>query len=66
MERVPGAIADDFTGTADLANPAEGAVFATEEPEETAWVFPLLQGMNTRALTPEQLADNQKPCPVNT
>lgn len=37
----------------------EDAVFATEELEETAKLFLLLQGMKTRFLTPDQCADLQ-------
>lgn len=35
----------------------EGAVFATEELEETARLFLLLRGLNPRLLTPAQIAD---------
>ncbi|WP_043529704.1 3-oxo-tetronate 4-phosphate decarboxylase [Litchfieldella xinjiangensis] len=35
----------------------EAAVYATEELEETAKLFLLLQGKNPRALTPEQVAE---------
>jgi ribulose-5-phosphate 4-epimerase/fuculose-1-phosphate aldolase len=35
----------------------EGAVFATEELEETAKLYLLLRGMNPRYLSPQQVAD---------
>lgn len=35
----------------------EGAVFATEELEETAKLYLLLRGMNPRYLSPQQIAD---------
>ena len=35
----------------------EGAVFATEELEETAKLFLLLRGLNPRHLSPQQVAD---------
>lgn len=35
----------------------EGAVFATEELEETARLYLLLRGLNPRLLSPEQVAD---------
>lgn len=35
----------------------EAAVFATEELEETAKLYLLLRGMNSRYLTPQQVAD---------
>lgn len=40
------------------------AVYATEELEETAKLFLALQGMNTRPLTDEQVADLKKRFPV--
>lgn len=41
----------------------EDAVYATEELEETAKLFLLLQGMKTRPLTPEQLRDLERRFP---
>lgn len=38
----------------------EGAVFATEELEETAKLYLLLRGMNPRYLSPQQIADLNK------
>ncbi len=38
----------------------EDAVYATEELEETARLFLALQGMRTRPLTPDQVADLQR------
>lgn len=40
------------------------AVYATEELEETARLFLLLQGMRTRPLTPEQVADVRRRFPA--
>ncbi|OBX36230.1 putative aldolase [Halomonas elongata] len=37
----------------------EAAVYATEELEETAKLFILLQGKNPRTLTPEQVSEIQ-------
>lgn len=42
------------------------AVYATEELEETAKLFLALQGMKTRPLTAEQVADLQRRFPVST
>ncbi len=41
------------------------AVYATEELEETAKLFLALQGMKTRPLTPEQLAEIQRRFPAD-
>jgi ribulose-5-phosphate 4-epimerase/fuculose-1-phosphate aldolase len=44
----------------------EDAVYATEELEETAKLFLALQGMKTRPLSPEQVADLQRRFPSST
>ncbi len=44
-------------GPVVAATTLEGAVFATEELEETAKLYLLLRGMNPRYLTPAQVAD---------
>ncbi|RJF81177.1 aldolase [Azospirillum cavernae] len=44
-------------GPVVAATTLEGAVFATEELEETAKLYLLLRGMNPRCLTPAQVAD---------
>jgi ribulose-5-phosphate 4-epimerase/fuculose-1-phosphate aldolase len=43
----------------------EGAVFATEELEETAKLYLLLRGTNPRYLTPGQVEDLQQHFPIN-
>lgn len=43
----------------------EGAVFATEELEETAKLYLLLRGMNPRYLSPAQVDDLKQHFPIN-
>jgi len=43
----------------------EGAVFATEELEETAKLYLLLRGMNPRYLSPAQVEDLRQHFPIN-
>ena len=43
----------------------EGAVFATEELEETAKLYLLLRGMNPRYLSPAQVEDLKRHFPIN-
>ena len=44
-------------GPVVAGNSLEGAVFATEELEETAKLYLLLRGLNPRHLSPQQVAD---------